>query len=334
MVESPGACAVYGAMGDSPCRHKGKGAVMAVKEAADTLLTIVPKPQECIDFPPYYEDPSGDSQHKFDFETQTAAAYTLALAYALTSDERYLAKAAEIINAWVAVCRCAEGDGRLHFPMKLERFISAADYMGFYWSGRQTFIDWLIDIYIPICTNIVGKTNNWGAIGLAGLTHAHKFLASSLLSRDIRMFQEKTSYMILSRDNMFGKAGELWQENLRNNSGMWYYYYTLAPMLKTAWLLRTNLFPLLERTLDIFYRYCLQPETWPYKKLVCCWPFTSLQQWLWPSSDTVEIVGKNEVLQVAGYIYNRSDWSAMGKDGGFNSNYWLWSEERIANGLI
>jgi len=80
---------------------------------------------------------------------------------------------------------------------------------------------------------------------------------------------------------------EVW----RTNSGMWYSYFSLVPLTRCALLLTKEYGPYLFFELMDAYswysKYCLKPETWPYKPWP--WIFGKIERVLFPCADEVEL---------------------------------------------
>ncbi|MGZ9161338.1 MAG: alginate lyase family protein [Candidatus Limnocylindrales bacterium] len=131
---------------------------------ADAARTRDPRPQEPLEIAgtdgPFVDD--------------SAAAYGLALAYALTGDDAYAEAAARYIDAWVSTMRTTVGtcpdNGRCQTSLIIGRtasaFVFAADliddHQAFDASARADFVGWLRDVILPTASTL---ENNWGDTG-------------------------------------------------------------------------------------------------------------------------------------------------------------------------
>jgi alginate lyase len=108
------------------------------------------------------------------FVDDTAAAYGLALAWAVTGDETYARASAEFIMAWVRTTRTTVGtcpdDGRCQTSLIIGRtgpaFVFAADLLGdssaFPAADQAAFREWLSAVILPAASVL---PNNWGDAG-------------------------------------------------------------------------------------------------------------------------------------------------------------------------
>lgn len=131
---------------------------------ADAALRREPRPQEPLEIAgtdgPFVDD--------------SATAYGLALAYAVTGDDAYATAAAHYIDAWVSITRTTVGtcpdDGRCQTSLIIGRtapaFVFAADLIAdhpaFDASARAAFAAWLRDVILPTASTL---ENNWGDTG-------------------------------------------------------------------------------------------------------------------------------------------------------------------------
>ena len=110
------------------------------------------------------------------FLRDTRDAYTLALAWATSGEERYAERAAEFIKAWVSNAHetrdaCPESGGSdcvtsLVVSRNAPAFVFAADLISGAdaWSVADDlrFKDWLVSVVLPAASH---RTNNWGDAG-------------------------------------------------------------------------------------------------------------------------------------------------------------------------
>ncbi len=133
-------------------------------EDADAALGREPRPQEPIEI----------NGTEGPFVDDSATAYGLALAYALSGDDAYAIAAARYIDAWVSTTRTTVGtcadDGRCQTSLIIGRtasaFVFAADLIAespAIDAGAQAKLDtWLRDVILPTASTL---ENNWGDTG-------------------------------------------------------------------------------------------------------------------------------------------------------------------------
>ena len=135
-------------------------APQAVKEEFDnlkkskyTLLTYTAEPQTKI----VRGDATGTGVDKENYGyamRDAAAAYQMALLWRLTADDRYAAKAVEIMNAWAATCKeITANDANQYLAAGAQgyTFANAAGmvygYSGWTASQREQFKQWLVNVF-------------------------------------------------------------------------------------------------------------------------------------------------------------------------------------------
>jgi len=169
------------------------------------------------------------------------------------------------------------------------------------------FPDWVYDVYLPGALTLWKENNNQGAWGLLGRT-----LANIVLGYDQQVCIDRY-YQIISKatDN----TGCLYIETLRTNSGMWYSYFFLAPLLRVAQLLPVEQY-MLTPALEWLWQYVQHPETWPYKLAPVWTPKGMWQRLVHPCASQVELPRKDDwpanLYWVAGKMFNRPDWQYWG----------------------
>ena len=139
-------------------------AVQDLLADADAALRRDPRPQEPLEI----------TGTEGPFVDDSAAAYGLALAYALTRDDAYAEAAARYIDAWVSTTRTTVGacrdNGRCQTSLIIGRtasaFVFAADliagHRAFDPSARGDFAGWLREVMLPTASTL---ENNWGDTG-------------------------------------------------------------------------------------------------------------------------------------------------------------------------
>jgi len=191
----------------------------------------------------------------------------------------------------------------------LEAYLLLINRWGF--QRMKNFEDWVASVFRGGAAMIYSRYSNWGAWGLLGCTLADTILGKSLVPHSNR-FNELIS-------KATDDHGALWIEAERTNSGMWYSYFCLAPMLRVAQLLPVDKWMLYD-PLCWLWQYVLDPQSWPYKPKKGFWGF--IQNIFKPHASKLELPKKNDwpgdLYHVAGIEFERNDW----RDWGTGPPYW------------
>lgn len=130
---------------------------------------------------------------------------------------------------------------------------------------------------------------------------------------DMVLDQYPTKHLDRLNDHMFhsfNSRGVMIHEIKRTNSGIWYSYFSLAPMLRACQVVCESLARRLKAPLDWLFQYCLDPDSWPYR------PKTGLlgriQQMLYPHAPELDKPQRNgwggNLYYEAGRMFSRPDW--------------------------
>ncbi len=276
---------------------------------ADQFLEMTPSPSVVLDIPPYYKNRQGNRKAVAALENDTRAALVLSLAYRLTGLDKYAIKATGFMTAWASTCREAKGrEAKLYLVYKGFRFLRAYQYLENFSWNRGPFEVWLRYVYRPAAEGIKKSANNWGSWGHLGCIMVDSILAPEFLDRDADDLEAHVGQSI-------GPDGTLIHETKRTLAGIWYSYFSLAPMFRAATELNghgsKNLYPLILPGFDWFFRYCVNPDSWPYRPRPGF--LGEIQKLLWPHSGYLQRpYAKNgwpaQLLEVAATVYDRPEW--------------------------
>lgn len=142
------------------------------------------------------------------------AAYTSALAYAYTGEDKYAEKAVEILNAWAEKGTTFTGyDRGLQLASWFSGMLYAADliydYPGWRHEDRERFKDWWRESVLPHTRQIMyERSNNWKDAGILGVLAAAVVLEDRELLREGLV--ELTSYFYERVDESVVHKG-LWK---------------------------------------------------------------------------------------------------------------------------
>jgi len=247
-----------------------------LKQAA---LGLNRKPEAVADYnvPGYYKDARGHSEAMGRLSRDAWTAYACAVVYQLAIEKEphpYANKAIEILNAWAVINKqTSNADGDLAMADAGIGLIFAAELMSSYdnWGSaeRDLFRGWVKAVYLQSCTKITARANNWGDWGILGCIASHYFLDDeAALDKDIEHIRTRI-------DREIEADGSMPHEIKRGKNGIWYTYFSLAPLTaacQIAWEARqVNLFHYkgrdgagIEEALDYLLPYCHNPQSWPH----------------------------------------------------------------------
>ncbi len=141
-----------------------KGALDAAKGSAWAKSTYTAKPRESVDCGSYSTPDYGCTDEKSD----AIAAYTQALLWALTGEEAYAKKSAEILDAWSStVKKHTLANAPLQSAWVGSVFPRAGELLKHTWTGwpaanQARFAKMLTDVYLPLVVKGDIETNgNW-----------------------------------------------------------------------------------------------------------------------------------------------------------------------------
>jgi hypothetical protein len=302
-------------------------------------MSRTPAPPEIVDIPEYYQDTEGNRKAIKPLEDDASAALALALGYRLSPDRNaaYADKAKSFLMAWATTNKGVrppnffeallnQGSNRLYMAVKGHRFLLAAELLNTYsgWTSaeRDVFMAWVSNYFLPIMKEIKGRANNWGDWGRLGSLLASRYLD------DTGTFLADVEALKKAMDDSIAASGELPQENLRNNSGMWYTYFALAPMTFSIMVVKNttgeDLFAYttprgrtIRLALDKFFTYCQAPDSWPYRKGSGI--IGTIQGTLFPSEDELVLPRADSwpgnLYEVMSVTYAEPTWESYAKTG-------------------
>jgi hypothetical protein len=200
-------------------------------------------------------------------------AYACALAYQLSGRKKYADQALQFINAWSFQNKGYSGyDGNLVMAYSGSAMIMAGEllynYKGWKAGDKIAYLKWARNVYEKCVNEIRGKKNNWGDWGRFG-----SVLVAHLLDDPVQM--DVNSGLIKS--DLFQKIeadGHMPEESRRKANGIWYTYFSLAPITAAAWVIfqskGEDLFDMekegrsVKTALDYLHYHQLNPGQWPW----------------------------------------------------------------------
>ncbi len=225
--------------------------------------------------PGYYKKPEEHVRNSKSLATDAFNAYACALAWQLSGEKKYAKRALYFINAWSSINKCySESDGQLVMSYTGSAMVMAAELMSNYRGWKDTdkhyFAEWMKIVYRKATNEIRTKKNNWADWGRFGSSLADYYLNDSVdMNENIRLFKSDIF-------NKIAADGHMPEETRRGANGIWYTYFSLAPMTAMAWVAYNatgeNLFALqqngcsLKTAIDYLFYYNQHPNEWKWSE--------------------------------------------------------------------
>jgi Alginate lyase len=211
--------------------------------------------------------------------------------------------AKKILTDWSIINKgVGNEEGMFLFLVRGHLFIKA--YMNLLNKGIKidTFENWVNTVFKGCANNLNSRQNNYGAWAILGSVLVDKLKGNPLnrhFDRISRFIQECSTI-----------DGVMWREAKRTNSGIFYSYFCLAPLLEACYISNFDYIWLLYIRLGWLFQYAVYPQTWPYK------PKKGLagliESWLYPHADTLEMPHcwgwPGNLYKVAGEFFSVDGW--------------------------
>lgn len=240
---------------------------------ADSARNAAPNAMPVFSVPGYYVDAEGHRRNSRALQKDAFNAYAAALAAQLTGKKQYTMTALRFLNDWGAKnTGYSDADGPLVMAYSGTAMIMAADllYHTPEWRAedKALFTKWVRSVYKKACDEIRNRKNNWADWGRYGsILAAHYLNDRDEIRENIRLIKSDLADKI-------GDDGSMPHETKRGANGIWYTYFSLAPITSACWVAHNtageNIFTYeqrgrsLKKALDYLLHYTLQPESWPW----------------------------------------------------------------------
>jgi len=254
---------------------------------ANNYLEDVPSPPSVLADPGYYSNPSGAAKATASLKHDSWAALSLALMYKLQQGEHYAEAAVNYLKAWATTCKKLDGfDARLTMAYNGLSFLEAFTYIRDHDADlTPLFYDWVKNVYQLGCQSLYYKDNNPGSWGRCGNIYADFIMNKNVLSH-VTPFIDHIKKVVNPLN------GDLYLEDRRTNSGIWYTAFALEAMTKVLFIFKqTNNgdhFKLLVPAYFMLSHYCQHPEEWPYA-LSKAGIFGRFWRIVFPCANTLEV---------------------------------------------
>lgn len=228
-----------------------------------------------VDFsvPGYYDNAEDHRKNSRSLNSDSFDAYACALAWQLSGNTAYATKARELLNAWASTnTRYSEADGSLVMTYAGSGLVIAGELLlaDRDWDKKESeqFRSWVTNVYRKAAIEIRTRPNNWADWGRFG-----SVLADHLLDDQTDMAET----IRLIKSDLFHKIavdGSMPEETRRKGNGLWYTYFSLAPITAACWIIYTatgeNLFIYeqegrsIKTALDYLLYYNQHPSEWTW----------------------------------------------------------------------
>lgn len=221
--------------------------------------------------PGYYQDAEGHRRNSKYLQSDAFNAYACALAWQLSGEDKYAFRALEFLMAWAEINKkYSDYDGSLVMAYSGTAMIMGGELL-YHFSGwekidRQVFFEWVRNVYREACNEIRTRSNNWADWGRFGSA-----LSGYLLDDHEEMVENSR----LIKSDLFEKIadnGHMPEETRRGNNGLWYTYFSLAPITASCYVVYQatgeNIFLLekdgksIKKALDYLFYYNQHPKKW------------------------------------------------------------------------
>ena len=198
-----------------------------------------------------------------DFSNDSRAAYTHALHWTLSGDQKHAQKSAEIIHAWSTTLKSITNhDARLLIGMSGHNYLVAAELLRHHqggWEGwseekQNQFEKMLRQIWYPVIQDFYPSANgNWDASMLQTM------IAMGVFLDDQAMFDRATTYYLEGQGNgalgMYFKENGQCQESGRDQNHTQMGLEFLSNTAETAWIQKLDLYSALDNRLLAGFEY-------------------------------------------------------------------------------
>ncbi|WP_426791898.1 alginate lyase family protein [Sphingobacterium sp. WOUb80] len=230
---------------------------------------------ENLSIPGFYSDKKKHREVAMNLQKDAFAAYSAALAFRLNGKKKYAKKALYFLNAWAAINKEYDQlDGSLVMSYAGSGLMIAAGLMqntkAWKVGEQQQFKHWTQNVFQKATHSIRSRHNNSG-----DWSRFSALLAAAYL-RDTADFNVTTN---LIKNDLFDKIavdGHMVEEVKREGKGLWYTYFSLAPLTASMWTIFNmtgeNLFFVEQNgasllgALRYLSYYTLHPDEWRWYK--------------------------------------------------------------------
>lgn len=242
---------------------------------ADSVLFIKAHAVEDFSIPGFYVNKEEHRRLSGGLQTDGFSAYACALAWRFTGKKKYAEKAVYFLNAWARINKTySQLDGSLVMSYSGTSLMLAADLLSGYkkWQAddRAMFNIWIKNVFQKAANSIRFRNNNSG-----DWSRFASILSDCYLNDTIDL---KENIRLIKKDffNKIAPDGHMVEEVKREGNGIWYAYFSLAPLTASMWTIYNatgeNLFfeekngASVKKALDYLLYYNQHPAEWKWFK--------------------------------------------------------------------
>lgn len=241
---------------------------------ADNALKEKYDPIIFLRIPPVYENKEGHISASRPLTKSAYQAYVLSLAWKLTGEKKYAEKAKKVLDGWANTNKLIShredtplvssygGVGLVNAALLLK------DYKAW---NQEAFQGWLEFTYLPAVKVARNTENNWADWGNLACLTSYIYLGKE------KEIQREISYTKHLINMQIGVDGEMLKEIYRKENGMFYTYFSIAPLTQSMYVIynqtQVNLFDVktseglkVKKALDYYYYFVERPAEWPHYK--------------------------------------------------------------------
>ena len=254
-------------------QHPYYDAYLQLIAYADSALSHKNHALPDFNVPGYYDDAEGHRASSRSLQADAFDAYACALAYQLSGKEIYATKALSFLMAWATTnTKYSNDDGSLVMAYSGTAMINAAEllvtYEGWKEQDQAQFFSWVRNVYRKAANEIRYRKNNWADWGrLGSILSAYLLDDTAEVKENIRLIKSDLFHKIAD-------DGHMPEEVRRERNGIWYTYFSLAPITAACWVALqadgTNLFTYQENetsiksALDYLWYHNQHPNQWQW----------------------------------------------------------------------
>ena len=242
---------------------------------ADSALLVKQHAVEDFSIPGFYVDKETHRRTSRALQVDGFSAYSCALAYQLSGKTKYADKAIYFLNAWASINKkYSQLDGSLVMSYSGTTLMISAELLKDYkkWQPQDVtqFKWWTKNVFREAANSIRYRNNNSGDWSR---------LASILADTYLEDHEDMQQNIALIKKDLFDKIapdGHLVEEVKRQGKGIWYTYFSLAPLTASCWVIYNqtgeNLFAAtkdgasFKKALDYLLYYNQHPAEWKFFK--------------------------------------------------------------------
>ncbi|MDD6471756.1 MAG: alginate lyase family protein [Bacteroidales bacterium] len=248
-----------------------------LKQAADQALETPTHALKDFSVPGFYINPDAHRKNSKSLQTDAFNAYACALCYRLSGEKKYAQKACRIMDEWAYLNeRFSEYDGSLVMAYSGTGLVNAALLMKNQkiWKkeSKKQFGQWVSRVYNKAADSIRYRANNWADWGRYASVLSASYLGDKAeILKNAELIRSDIKHKI-------AKDGSMPEETRRGANGIWYTYFSLAPITAASWIIYNesgiNLFRedfdgiKFKMALDYLLYYSNHPDEWPHFKKV------------------------------------------------------------------